>query len=202
MQSPPRRLRRSPPYLKEYVRGGNTWMSATVHGLSDQLHPLLTRVSQHTVNEFPDLPRESEEAPSTSDYRQFAHEHTWAMSLHTILEFNVETVLTQLFLLADSLGSQQESDMLRHVREAAEEAGNVVHVDMSDPWEAYIAALEAAEIDFDENGESNMSLVAHPSFTRRLMEVGSTPEQEARIDAIMQMKREESRAARSRRRLS
>ena len=192
----------------EYVAAGNRWVSDKARALMEELHPLLGSVPRQAVGEMPDFIEESpndgggEGDEASIDYRQFAHGHETTISVDTALDFDIDQVLVLIYQLADSLGGQMTSDMIRMMSDAAEASGNVVRMGDSGFWESFITSLEAMEVDFDEQGEHNLSFVTSPNFAEHLRENPPTAEQTERMDALMKAKREESRASRGRRRLS
>ena len=51
---------------------------------------------------------------------------------------------------------------------------------------------------FDEEGNHNLTVVVHPDLAAKLRDRELTPEQEARMSAVLERRREEWRAARRR----
>ncbi|MBD8205187.1 hypothetical protein IFU08_09275 [Microbacterium sp. CFBP 8790] len=199
-----------PAIPEEYVRAGDAWVSATTRVLVGELHPFLKAIPHETVNELPDLTEEDnlddaaegKAAPISTDYRQFAHGHETVISLDTALEFDVDAVLVLVYELADSLGRQQEAAIIRLMSDAADASGNVIRLGNADFWDQFISSLEGMKVDFDDQGEHNLSFVVSPEFNAQLQATPPTAKQTAKMDALMQAKREESRASRGRRRLS
>ena len=69
-------------------------------------------------------------------------------------------------------------------------------------WDLITDALEMLEIEFDDEGKMNLSLVMSPSNVRRLEELGPpTAEQKARHEAMLERKRHEWLARQRTRRL-
>ncbi len=182
----------------EYVAAGREWFGSRVLELSEELHPLLKSFSKQSVAEFPDVEVTDE---VSTDYRQFAPRYEIVLTHDTALGFDVDAVMGAMYEIADGLGRQKEQGMMRFISDSAEASGNVVHMNLDDPVETYIEALKTLEVSFDSNGESNLALVASPELLERLRASPPTREQTRRIDAIMDAKREEHRAARSRRQL-
>ncbi|WP_448655899.1 hypothetical protein [Microbacterium lacticum] len=187
-----------PAVAMEYVAAGREWFGSRVLELSEELHPLLKSFSKQSVAEFPDVEVTDE---VSTDYRQFAPRYEIVLTHDTALGFDVDAVMGAMYEIADGLGRQKEQGMMRFISDSAEASGNVVHMNLDDPVETYIEALKTLEVSFDSNGESNLALVASPELLERLRASPPTREQTRRIDAIMDAKREEHRAARSRRQL-
>jgi hypothetical protein len=69
-------------------------------------------------------------------------------------------------------------------------------------WDLITDAFEKIDLSFDENGESNMSLILHPDAYARLAALGPpTKEQQARHDAVIANRRAEWESQRRARRL-
>jgi hypothetical protein len=103
--------------------------------------------------------------------------------------------------MAQDVGSQMVKMFIEHVSEVSEEVDNVVSAEDRDFFDVYAEALEKVEMTFDENGDHNLTMLVNPETHDRLRDKTPTPEQEARINAIIDSKREEWRAARRRREL-
>lgn len=61
-----------------------------------------------------------------------------------------------------------------------------------------IETLETIDISFDENGEHNLMVVMHPDTAEKLRDKQPTPEQEGRIQQVLERRREEWNASRHR----
>lgn len=191
-----------PAIPSEYVRAGWEWFSDSVHSLVEDLYPVLQGFTRHTLGELPDVDDSSSPEDKSPDFRQFSHQHEMRISLETGLTFDVGTALSHVLEIAESLGEQQTNDMVGFMSDVATASGNVISLDHSNPTENFIAALQTMEIEFDENGNHNLSLVISPAFLEVLRLNPPTEEQGRRLDAILDAKREEQRASRSHRRLS
>lgn len=186
----------------EYVRAGATWFSRNVHILVEELYPLLKSLPKQTVDEFPDMDEDDDEVAQSVTFRQFARKHEAVISSETTLSFNVWQLLALMYELAESLGGQAEADLIRMMSDAATTSGNIVTANLEDPTEAFIESLEAMSVEFDEDGDHSLQIVAGAEFMRRLQEYPPTEEQSQRIDEILKAKREEQDATHRRRRLS
>ncbi|NJI58611.1 hypothetical protein HCX50_04115 [Microbacterium oxydans] len=180
------------------MRAGAEWFSGTVRTLAEAQHPILTSFTRETIEEFPDF---DEDDAESLDFRQFAHRHELEMSLDATLAFDVTTILAIADEVGNNLGRQQSKDMIRMISDNATAAGNVVTIDPTNPVEQYIAGLAKVDIEFDEDGNHNMQIIASKEFLQQLSDNPPTPEQQERIDAIFALKKEEQDARRRNRRL-
>ncbi|WP_168443162.1 hypothetical protein [Microbacterium sp. K35] len=191
-----------PAVPREYVQAGWDWFSDSVHTLVEDLYPVLQGVTRHTLDELSDLADDSAPEEESADFRQFSHQHDMQISLDTALTFDVGTALGHVLELAESLGDQQTRDMVGFMSDVATASGNVLSLTDSNPAENFITAVQTMEIEFDEDGNHNLSLIITPALHDLLRKNPPTEEQGRRFDAIIAAKREEQRASRSRRRLS
>lgn len=188
---------------REYEIGGVRWFSDAVHELQRALHPLLAQIPRVELVDMPRSPGEGEALPAEASplYRPMMTRHEWTVRIEDVVDFNVDQLLADLVAMADDTGSQMVRVFIEHVSEVSEQVGNVVSGEGRDFFDVYAETLETIEMSFDENGEHNLTLVLHPDQYERLKNKTPTPEQEARINAIIDRRREEWRAARRRREL-
>jgi hypothetical protein len=186
---------------REYDIGGVRWFSDASREMARALHPLLAQVTREELAEGP--PPQTDGAPlpaeASSLYRPMAVQHVWTVSIEDVVDFNVDQFLTDLHVLADSMGGQMVRGMLQHISAVTEEYGNTVDATGRDFVDAFAESLETMDISFDEEGRPNLTIVMHPDQVEKLRENPPTPEQEARIDAILSRRREEWLASRRRR---
>lgn len=190
-----------PAVPNEYVRAGLEWFFDSTRMLAEQLHPMLADFTRQTLPELPDFDATAE-PDLNADFRQFVHRLEFAVLLDTAVDFDIAAVHAHIRDLADRSGQQQVDGMVGFMSDTATASGNVVATNDADPIEAMIAGIEQMDIEFDENGNHNLRLIITPSFHEYLRTHLPTEEQGRRIDAILDAKREEQRAARSHRRLS
>jgi len=88
--------------------------------------------------------------------------------------------------------------MLAHISEVCDASGQTIDAEGRDFVDVMIETLETIDISFDENGEHNLTIVMHPDTLAKLQDKQPTPEQEARIQQILERRREEWNASRSR----
>jgi hypothetical protein len=103
-----------------------------------------------------------------------------------------------VFELADSFGSQLVQGMLAHISDVCDASGQTIDAGGRDIFEVMIETLETIDMSFDENGEPNLTMVVHPDTAAKLWDKTPTPEQEARVQQILERRREEWDASRRR----
>lgn len=186
---------------REYEIGGMRWFSDASREMARALHPLLGQVTREELPDVPPSPAEGAALPAeaSSLYRPMAVRHEWTVSIEDVAAFNVDQFLTDLHALADSMGGQLVSGMLEHISTVSEDYGNVVDATGRDFADAFADSLETMDLSFDGEGRPNLTIVLHPNQAERLRENPPTPEQQARIDAILDRRREEWLASRRRR---
>lgn len=187
---------------REYEIGGVRWFSDTVGELQRALHPLLAQIPRVELADSPPAPPvEGESLPpeASSLYRPTVVSHEWSVSIEDVVAFKVGQFLADLYALADSTGGQMVRAFLELVSDVSEEHGNVIEGAGRDFFDVFADSLETIDMTFDENGRPNLTFVMHPDQMDKLREKKPTPEQEARLNAILERRREEWRAARRRR---
>lgn len=142
---------------------------------------------------------EQEEWPG--DFRQFRERYEFVMSVESILDFDVEAVLTHVRSVADSMGERRTRNLVGFIADTATAAGNVFTSDPANPLDGLIDALEAMDVPFDENGNHTLDFVFTTEFVEWVSENPPTEAQKKRINDILDKKWEEQRASRSNRRL-
>ncbi|RBY85959.1 hypothetical protein [Blastococcus sp. TF02A-26] len=80
-----------------------------------------------------------------------------------------------------------------------EEHGNTIDAGGRDFFDVVAETLETIEMTFDDEGRPNLTIVMHPDQAEKLRDKQPTPEQEARLDAILERRKEEWLASRRRR---
>jgi hypothetical protein len=187
--------------VEEYEHGAAAWTSRVVDELAGLIHPLIASIQRVKVDDVPGSePDDIADAGLKSPlYRGVAIKHEWTATLDETLEHDVESFLVHLYELADSFGSQMTQGLLELVSDTATDFGNVVDGEGQDFFDTLIEATEGLEFTFDEYGHHNTQLVMHPDTAEKLRGRTPTAEQQARLDEIMQRKREEWNAARRRR---
>ena len=187
----------------EYAAAGLRWITKMADSMSAAIHPLLGQVSRSEARELPlpqdrDAPRPDEASPL---FRSVQLSHYWTTSVEGVVHFDRDSFLSDLYALADSLGSQRVKALLEHISEVVESNGNSIDGAGRDFYEVAAEALETIDMSFNEDGTPNLSFVMHPDQIDELRNRPPTPEQEARFNEILERRREEWFAARRRREL-
>jgi hypothetical protein len=185
----------------EYEIGGVRWFSEAVSEMSRALHPLLAQVPRVELTEGPTLPADGAPVPSQASplYRPMVVSHEWTVSIPDVVDFTIDQFLADLHTMASDTGGQMVRGFLELVSDAAELAGNVIEGGGRNFYDVFAESLETIVVSFDEDGKANLSVVLHPDQAKKLSELQPTAEQEARINAILERRREEWRASRHRR---
>lgn len=186
---------------REYDIGGVRWFSDASRELARALHPLLAQVTREELVEGP--PPQTEDIPipdeASSLYRPMAVRHEWTVSIEDVAAFNVDQFVADLYTLADSMGGQMVRGMLEHISAVTDEYGNTIDAGGRDFFDVFAESLETIDMTFDDEGRPNLTIVMHPAQAEKLRNKQPTAEQEARIDAILEQRKEEWLASRRRR---
>lgn len=186
---------------REYDIGGVRWFSEASRELARALHPLLAQVTREELAEGPQAQAEGDALPAeaSSLYRPMAVRHEWTVSIEDVATFNQEQFLADLYALGDSMGGQMVRGMLEHISDVTDEYGNIIDAGERDFFDVFAETLETIDMTFDEEGRPNLTIVMHPEQLEKLRDKQPTPEQEARLDANLQRRKEEWLASRRRR---
>lgn len=185
----------------EYSNAAALWVSDAVNSLSRELHPLLATVRREHVA---DLPRPDEHAPGAAElasplHRDIEVSHRFTISVPDLVSGDVGSFLATVVDLADEFGRQMARGMLQHISDICDESGQTVSAAGRDLFDVIIESLETIDISFDEHGNHNLSLVTHPDTAREFASKTPTPEQQERMRAVLERRREEWDASRRRR---
>jgi hypothetical protein len=131
-------------------------------------------------------------------FRGIHLQHEWTTSVDEILSYDTDSLLSNIAEAADEMGAQLVKAMTEHISATCEQTGNVVDASGRSFYDAIIDVAEQMELAFDEDGQLKQLVLAHPNTVPT---TPPTPEQEARLKAVIDRKREERNAARSRREL-
>lgn len=186
---------------REYDIGGVRWFSEASRELARALHPLLAQVTREELAEVPSPRAQGDALPAEASllYRPIAIRHEWTVSVEDVAAFNSDQFLADLYALADSTGGQMVRGMLEHISAVTDEYGNTIDAGGRDFFDVVAETLETIDMSFDDEGRPNLTMVMHPDQAKKLRDRQPTPEQEARIDAILERRKEEWLASRRRR---
>lgn len=186
---------------REYEIGGVRWFSDTVREMQRALHPLLAQIPRVELADRPARPAEGEPLPAeaSSLYRPTVVSHEWRVSIEDVVAFQADQFLADTYTLADNTGGQIVKAFLELVSDVSEEYGNVIDGSGRDFFDVYADSLETIDMSFDDDGQHNLTVVLRSDQMDNLRGKKPTPEQEARINAILERRREEWRASRRRR---
>ncbi|MGL5823366.1 MAG: hypothetical protein ACRCYU_00655 [Nocardioides sp.] len=186
---------------REYEIGGARWFSSALKELARTLHPLLAQIPRVELAEKPPALPDGTPPPREASplYRPMTIAHEWTVSIPDVVGFKVDQFLADLHAAADEMGGQMVREFLNFVSDVAEDSGNVIDAAGRDFYDVYADTLETIDMSFDDDGRHNLSLVLSPTQAEKLRQKPPTAEQEARINAVLERRREEWRAARRRR---
>ena len=187
-------------YPAEYGAAASAWMNDAVDTLSREIHPLLASIRRERVA---DLPRPEEHAPETAQlasplFRGIKTEQIVRIDAQDALSGDVDSFLTMTFQLADALGSQFMDGFLSHISEVSEAYDQTLDAKGRDIIDVIIDSLETLDISFNENGEHNLTMVLHPDTAEKLQNTKLTTKKKARLQQVLQRRREEWNASRRR----
>ncbi|WP_131806099.1 hypothetical protein [Mycobacterium alsense] len=187
---------------REYESGAERWQSAAIDHLLRAIHPVLAQIGREKIHDVPD-PGETSTAAGQgtplSRVGRVQHDTVW--SPEEVLAFDVDSYLCRIYEAADSIGGQMVRAMFDHISAVCDENGQTVNVEGRNFFDALIETTEKLEMDFDEEGKPTTMIVVNPETLKKLQADGPTPEQEKRLQAVLDRKREEWSASRSRREL-
>jgi hypothetical protein len=186
---------------REYEVGAGRWFRGAVDEMSRALHPLLAQIPRVELTEGPGPAPEGLPSPSEASplYRPMTISHQWTVSVADVVNFNLQQFLTDLHAFAEDTGGQMVRGLLAHITDVTMQTGNVIKGGGRDFFDVYAETLETIEMTFDDKGNPNLTIVMSPDQMEKLRHKRPTAEQEARINAILERRREEWRASRRRR---
>jgi hypothetical protein len=186
----------------EYELGAARWQSAAMDQLSRLIHPVLGQMDREKVHDLPET-RDDETPPppgeGTSLYRGVRVQYNAVWDANDVLEFDIDSYLSQIYEAADSIGGQMVRAMFDHIGAVCDENGQTINADGRNFFDVLIEITEEMEINFNEEGKPTTMIVVHPETLQKLQADGPTAEQEMRLQAVLDRKREEWSASRSRR---
>jgi hypothetical protein len=186
---------------REYEIGAVRWFSEAVKEMSRALHPLLAQIPRVELAEGPGPAADGAPLPMEASplYRPMTIYHEWTVSVEDVVNFDVHQFLSDLHDLADNTGGQMVRGLLDLLADVTEQTGNVIDGAGRDFFDVYAETLETIAMAFDEQGRPELTIVMHPDQIEKLRGRQPTAKQEARINAILERRREEWRASRRRR---
>ncbi|NIL91595.1 hypothetical protein RhoFasSB10_03942 [Rhodococcus fascians] len=187
----------------EYRASATAWIDGATQALSRELHPLLASIPNESMGELPaeDENRVGDDELASPLFRVVGVKHELSIHAADVVRGDVDTFLTLIFEMADSLGTQLTEGMIAHLDEVCEMTGQSIDATGRDIFEVLLEAAEITEFGFDEAGNHNLALVLHPDTAERLRDKKPTREQEERLQSVIARKREVWNASRRRQEL-
>ncbi len=165
------------------------WWTATTRQLSKATHPFLASIKVETIEELPtnDPARNGEASPL---YTTLVSSATLSRGPEDALGFDLDKIRADLWAFGQESGDQVEKQMFAHMTAVAESHEMKVDGKDRDFHEALLEVMEKLEFTFDENGNHNVSIMMHPDTYAQIQDKKLTPDQQARLDAIVAKKKE------------
>lgn len=187
----------------EYRASATAWIDGATQALSRELHPLLAGIPNESMGELPieDENRVGDDELASPLFRVVGVKHELSIHAADVVRGDVDTFLTLIFEMADSLGTQLTEGMFAHLDEVCKTSDQSIDATGRDIFEVLIEAAEMVEFGFDETGNHNLALVLHPDTAERLRHKKPTQEQEERLQSVISRKREVWNASRRRQEL-
>lgn len=186
----------------EYASAGARWMHRVTMDLAMAQYPFLASIPRETVGDLPDTPPAGASDAGPELFRPLEASHEWTVDMQSVIDGDRGRFLADLFGLAEAFGAQMEREMLRFIADTAESTGQVVDGTGRDLFEVIIEAMESVEFSFDEEGNHNMAIVMNPTLAEKIRHRQPTESQELRMQQLVERKKREWDAARSRRDIS
>jgi hypothetical protein len=141
---------------------------------------------------------------STLDHGPHAATTTFVLSSKEAMGGDFSSVYSGIFNAAEEFLKTVMPAVFDYLTQVTGATGNVVAGGGTGPtWDLYLDALDTMDISFDENGKHSLQLVVNPETAAKLEALGGpTPDQQARLDAILTRKKAEADARRRHRTLS
>ena len=186
----------------EYEAATVQWIYATVDTLMRARDPLYARIGREQVES---VPRSRLELPDGGQMavEPYRIEATGTVQVLPAIEGSFEDLHSVLSDLADQRLRQTMQALFTNMILTSEQVGTSVDAH-GDPAEGLLTLLERMDIAFDDDGRPDLTLMVAPADAERVRAQldAFTPEQQQRMRAILERKKEAFRAARRRRRLS
>jgi len=118
--------------------------------------------------------------------------------------FKTDTEMFRDFIcsLQKQFSEISKKHLFEVVFKTTEATENVFNANGRNTWDAILEMTERTEMYFDEDGNNNYQFYVHPDTYKKLAENPPTPEQEKKMQEVMNKKREEFYAQKRIRRLS
>jgi len=118
------------------------------------------------------------------------------------LKTNAEQFVEFTYAMWESFASQAKKALFETVDRTTEAVGNSHALAGRNIWDAQLEMMESIEWHFDENGNHNYQIHCHPDVGKKLAENPPTPEQNKKMEELINRKRVEYYAKKRTRRLS
>lgn len=166
----------------------------------EQTDPILGQIQRMPVAHDGTTRQVSEPKIVDTEMQDFSAVVT--VELEWFRKTDVESFVEFLWRFCDEFSSQTKKYLFEMVSKTTEAVGNVFDAKDKNIWEAQIEMMQQMEMRFDEDGNHNYRLYVSPDTAKKLEENPPTPEQQKRMEELINAKREEYYAQKRTRRLS
>jgi hypothetical protein len=141
--------------------------------------------------------------PSPLDHPLTHFEREFRVHGDIVRDTDIEEFLPIILKVVDEYVSAMGSTFANIARDITDATGNTIDAGGRPlSWDLIIDGLEQKEIAFDKDGRMNETLVMNPKTAALLASIEMTPAQTARLERVLQKKRDEWDAKQRTRRLS
>lgn len=140
--------------------------------------------------------------PQIVDTAMKRHKADGLVHFEWFLQTDVKEFVEFMYGMWESFASQAKKALFETVDLTTEAVGNSHALAGRNIWDAQLEMMESVEWHFDENGNHNYQFYCHPDVGKKLAENPPTPEQDKRMEELINRKRTEYYAKKRTRRLS
>ncbi|MCZ7423753.1 hypothetical protein O7605_30020 [Verrucosispora sp. WMMA2121] len=183
----------------EYDAAGSAFMAACIKELMEAQGGVYSLVSKESVEHLPTYSAELESG-ETLDSKPVEVGFNISIKNDDIIEGRYDDFIAELNRAAIEQEAEVSKKILADISNVTQATGNVIQGDIS--YDLLIDAVDAMEFSFDDDGNHNLSLVVNPVTAEKLRSLGEpTPQQTARLNAVLARKKAEWDARRGSRSL-
>jgi hypothetical protein len=178
--------------LAEYDTATVLFTGRTINELMRRNDPILAQIRRHEVEDIPN----SQVTTASGEVVETAPilcQMEFSMTMSEAISGNLESFTESLFSAAESGLQSLMPQIFAAVGQVCEATGNVIDA-AGQPFthDIFCRMLETLEVDFDEQGNHNLTMVVHPDVMEKIRRLPPpTEEQTKAFDEIMERKRRE-----------
>jgi hypothetical protein len=185
----------------EYDTAGQRFLGTGVRALMEAQGGIYSLVSKESMEHLPDysIPFPDEDDDVLRG-RPIEATSLVVINYDDVINGNFDSVLSSMDRMAVEMANQISAVILAHISDICNKTGNVVTGKLS--WDTIADAIEHMDFSFDESGNHRISVVVTEEGAKMLRSIGNpTADQRARLDAIIDRRRDEWNARRGNRSL-